>query len=87
MKNTFFNQHSATYQNLLNSISATYVGGQQNAVKLARREMLITYWHIGQHIVEFEQKGKTKQLMVSSLSNNFPKICLTNWEKDLVVVI
>lgn len=60
MKNTFFNQDNTNYQNLLNSISTTYVGGQQNAVKLARREMLITYWHIGQHIVEFEQKGQDK---------------------------
>lgn len=54
------NQDNTGYQNLLNSISATYVGGQHKAIKLARREMLLTYWHIGQHIVEFEQQGQDK---------------------------
>ncbi len=48
------------YQNLLKDISTTYLSGQQKAVHLARREMLLTYWEIGRNIVEFEQFGKDK---------------------------
>jgi predicted nuclease of restriction endonuclease-like (RecB) superfamily len=48
------------YKFLLNTILATYAEGQQKSVKLVRREMLLTYWDIGRHIVEFEQLGAIK---------------------------
>jgi len=35
--------------------------------------MVLTYWAIGQHIVEFEQKGKEKSVYGSKLLNRLSK--------------
>ncbi|MDQ6976444.1 MAG: PDDEXK nuclease domain-containing protein [Mariprofundaceae bacterium] len=48
------------YENLLSSISKTYLGGQQKAVTAVNAHLVETYWKIGQYIVEFEQKGKER---------------------------
>ena len=48
------------YQQLISRIKDTYASGQAEAVKAARRQMVLTYWAIGRHIVEFEQNGKVK---------------------------
>jgi predicted nuclease of restriction endonuclease-like (RecB) superfamily len=50
----------STYQSLLDQIKNTYTQGQASAIKAARREMVLTYWAIGRHIVEFEQAGNEK---------------------------
>lgn len=50
----------STYQQLLDQIKSTYIRGQAATIKAARREMLLTYWAIGRHIVEFEQSGNEK---------------------------
>lgn len=50
----------STYQSLLDQIKNTYTQGQASAIKAARREMVLTYWAIGKHIVEFEQAGNEK---------------------------
>jgi len=42
------------YTELLKQITRTLKKGQVKAVKFSRREMVLTYWTIGQHIVEFE---------------------------------
>lgn len=51
-------QHS--YQELIQAIRQTYQNGQVRAIHAARQHMLLTYWAIGQHIVEFEQQGNEK---------------------------
>ena len=48
------------YQNLVEVISDTFKQGQRKTISEINSVLVITYWHIGQHIVEFEQKGGTK---------------------------
>lgn len=48
------------YQSLLTTIGDTYQEAKNNAVTAVNRAMLLAYWKIGQHIVEFEQGGKVK---------------------------
>lgn len=49
-----------TYQILLDNIAQTWQTGRMNAIRAARHHLLLTYWSIGQHIVEFEQQGNEK---------------------------
>lgn len=48
------------YEYLLTRISDTYTAGQGRATQAVNRELIETYWRIGQHIVEFEQQGKVR---------------------------
>jgi len=48
------------YRSLLQQISATYQSGRSRVSQAVNIALLDTYWHIGQHIVEFEQGGKAK---------------------------
>jgi predicted nuclease of restriction endonuclease-like (RecB) superfamily len=50
----------STYQSLLDQIKQTYSKGKTSAIKAAGREMLLTYWAVGRHIVEYEQSGNEK---------------------------
>ncbi len=56
-----------TYQTLLTQIKTTYHTGQATAIKSARFQMLLTYWSIGRHIVEFEQMGDEKAVYGSKI--------------------
>jgi len=49
------------YQSLIAQIKSTYTVGKTKAIKIVRRELVLTYWAVGKHIVEFEQKGNEKQ--------------------------
>lgn len=49
-----------SYQALLDQIKSTYTQGRASAIRVARREMVLTYWAIGSHIVEYEQVGNEK---------------------------
>lgn len=51
---------NSNYKTLLEQIGSTYNTHKTKAVKAINKEILQTYWKIGQHIVEFEQKGKLK---------------------------
>ena len=64
---------SSQYPQLLSQISTTYTDGQVSAVLSVQREMLITYWQIGRHIVEFEQGGSAKSEYGSKLINRLSK--------------
>jgi hypothetical protein len=55
------------YQQLIQQIATTLKEGQVTAVKVVRRQLVITYWHIGKHIIEFEQKGSEKSVYGSKL--------------------
>ena len=46
------------YKNLLNIIGETLDSGREKAVSLIQNTILITYWSVGKHIIEFEQKGQ-----------------------------
>lgn len=49
-----------TYKQLLKRIGTTVESGRSEALSLLNRQMLLTYWQIGQHIVEYEQQGNIR---------------------------
>jgi DUF1016 N-terminal domain len=51
---------NAQYSQLLAKIDATASRGRAQAMQAVNRELLATYWQIGQHIVEFEQAGQVR---------------------------
>ena len=53
-------KHNSEYQDLVQRISDTYVQGQRQAVLAINSQILETYWQVGGHIVQFEQKGKIR---------------------------
>ena len=53
-------QLQGQYQILHTNIARTWQSGRMNAMRAARHHLLLTYWAIGQHIVEFEQQGNEK---------------------------
>ncbi len=53
-------QLDSSYDQLLEQIASTYIQGKSNALKVVNKILLETYWKIGEHIVEFEQKGSIK---------------------------
>ncbi|MEO7316803.1 MAG: DUF1016 N-terminal domain-containing protein [Ginsengibacter sp.] len=48
------------YKRLLNHISNIYLQGQKKASIAVNTNLVNTYWHIEQYIVEFEQEGSAK---------------------------
>lgn len=48
------------YSHLVERISETYISGRNSASIAVNQYLVQTYWHIGQHIVEFEQAGKQR---------------------------
>ena len=61
------------YQTLLNQISNTFLQGQNRVARAVNSTILETYWQIGQHIVEFEQAGKSKATYGDRLLQNLSK--------------
>jgi DUF1016 N-terminal domain len=64
---------SIEYQNLLSQISTIFLRGQNQVARAVNAAMLETYWLIGQHIVEFEQAGKSKATYGDKLLQNLSK--------------
>ncbi len=54
------NKDIVTYTRLLDTIADTYIAGKTKALKAVNTSLIETYWHIGQHIIEFEQGGEIK---------------------------
>jgi len=48
------------YLQLLQEISDTYTQGRLRAVQAVNAQLIDTYWHVGCHIVEFEQAGQAR---------------------------
>ena len=46
------------YNHLIATISTTFSNGQAQTISSINSGLTITYWKIGQYIVEFEQQGK-----------------------------
>ena len=49
-----------TYQDLLGQITVRYEQGKAQAMQTVNTNLVETYWHIGQYIVEYEQGGNSK---------------------------
>ena len=47
------------YHHLVETISTTFNQGQTKTIAAINAGLVMTYWKIGQHIVEFEQQGQT----------------------------
>ena len=62
-----------SYNNLVNKISETYLAGQRSASIAVNTHLVITYWKIGQYIVEFEQNGEHRAKYGKALINNLSK--------------
>ena len=60
-------------KNTLLQIKNTFVEGQSVAIKMVRRQLVLTYWGIGRHIVEFEQMGHEKAVYGSRLLETLSK--------------
>jgi predicted nuclease of restriction endonuclease-like (RecB) superfamily len=58
-----------SYRDLLETISTTYAQGQVQAMQTVNTQLVQTYWQLGQHIVEFEQKGQTRAKYGKALLN------------------
>lgn len=55
------------YESLLLSIGNLLAEGRRAAAQAVNRAMVSTYWHIGLHIVEYEQGGQEKAVYGSAL--------------------
>lgn len=58
------------YSHLVERISETYISGRNSASIAVNQYLAQTYWHIGQHIVEFEQAGKQRAEYGKGLIDN-----------------
>ena len=65
------------YQSLKEQIKTLLGEGRRKAIASVNTLLVRTYWHIGKHIVEFEQKGETKA--------EYGKELLTKLSKDLTL--
>ncbi len=65
------------YIDLVEAISTTFSQGQQKTIAAVNSGLVMTYWQIGQRIVEFEQKGQVKA--------EYGKQLLANLSKDLKI--
>lgn len=61
------------YSELIDTIGSLLQQGRQQAVQSVNTILVQTYWFIGQHIVEFEQKGKDKAEYGSQLFERLSK--------------
>ena len=66
-----------SYTTLKEQIKTLLSKGRENATRSVNTILLKTYWHIGKHIVEFEQKGEKKA--------EYGKELLTKLSKDLTL--
>lgn len=66
---------SPHYGKLVEVISSTFTHGQAKTIQAINTGLVMTYWQIGQHIVEFEQDGKS--------SAEYGRQLLANLSRDL----
>ena len=58
------------YNDLLKNIGFTIETGRNNALSALNEQILMTYWEIGRHIIEFEQHGSERAEYGTALINN-----------------
>jgi len=61
------------YTELIDKIGSLLQQGRQQAVQSVNTILVQTYWHIGQHIVEFEQGGNERAEYGSQLFERLSK--------------
>lgn len=67
------NLSTQNYQSLKKEIGELLAQGREQAGRAINTILVQTYWHIGRHIVEFEQSGKEKSEYGSDLLNRLSK--------------
>ncbi len=67
------NLEKQPYSELIDTIGSLLQQGRQQAVQSVNTILVQTYWYIGQHIVEFEQKGNQKAEYGSQLLDTLSK--------------
>jgi len=66
-------QSTQQYRILVAQISERYEQGKEKAVLAVNSNIVVTYWHIGQYIIEFEQGGLAKATYGKSLLETLAK--------------
>jgi hypothetical protein len=61
------------YEKLITQIGSLLKNGRQQALQYVNTILVQTYWHIGQHIVKFEQKGNERAEYGSHLFERLSK--------------
>ncbi|GHT03634.1 hypothetical protein AGMMS49525_09050 [Bacteroidia bacterium] len=61
------------YTQLVSQISETFEQGQQQAVIAVNRHIVVTYWKVGQYIVEYEQNGNDRAVYGNKLLETLSK--------------
>src|SRR6218665_655050 len=61
------------YSELIDKIGTLLQNGRQQALQSVNTILVQTYWYVGQHIVEFEQKGNEKAEYGSQLFERLSK--------------
>ncbi len=61
------------YKGLISQISEIYNKGREKATIAVNKNLVETYWKIGQYIVEFEQKGNERAEYGTALLKNLSK--------------
>ena len=69
------------YQQLITQIGSLLQSGRQQAAQAVNTILVQTYWHIGQHIVEFEQKGNQRAVYGTQLFERLSKDLTTAYGK------
>ncbi|WP_247232612.1 DUF1016 N-terminal domain-containing protein [Telluribacter sp. SYSU D00476] len=64
---------TSDYENLKQLIGELLRQGREQAGRAVNTILVQTYWHIGRHIVEFEQEGREKAGYGTDLLNNLSK--------------
>jgi predicted nuclease of restriction endonuclease-like (RecB) superfamily len=67
------NLEKQPYSELINKIGSLLQQGRQQAAQSVNTILVQTYWYIGQHIVEFEQKGNERAEYGSQLFDRLSK--------------
>ncbi len=58
------------YSHLIAQIEQTVNDGRKRVVAAIDQSMVVTYWNVGQHIVQYEQNGKERAEYGSKLLRN-----------------
>lgn len=70
-------KQNTDYQQLVSKISDTFTQGQKQATLAVNSHLVMTYWQVGQYIVEYEQKGSDRAVYGNKLLENLSKdLCL-----------
>lgn len=65
--------YNASYQELVGNISKLMESARNSIARNVNSTMVETYWHIGQYIVEYEQKGEARAQYGSGLLKQLSK--------------